>query len=81
MKGKVRVFTTTSCPWCHRAKEYLKANKIKFEELDVIKDKKSADEMIELSGQLGVPVLDINGEIIVGFDKEAIDKALKKAKK
>ena len=80
MKGKVRVFTTTSCPWCHRAKEYLKANKIKFEELDVIKDKKSADEMIELSGQLGVPVLDINGEIIVGFDKEAIDKALKKLK-
>ena len=81
MKGKVRVFTTPSCPWCHRAKEYLQANKIKFEELDVIKDKKAANEMIELSGQLGVPVIDINGEIIVGFDKEAIDKALKKAKK
>lgn len=81
MKTKVRIFTTPSCPWCHRAKEYLTANKIKFEELDVIRDKKAADEMIELSGQLGVPVLDINGNIIVGFDREAIDKALKKAKK
>lgn len=81
MKTKIRIFTTLSCPWCHRAKEYLTANKIKFEELDVIKDKKAADEMIELSGQLGVPVLDIDGNIIVGFDREAIDKALKKAKK
>ncbi len=80
MKSKVRMFVTDSCPWCHRAKEYLEAKKVKFEELNVVKDKKAANEMIELSGQLGVPVIDIGGDIIVGFDKEAIDKSLKKLK-
>lgn len=80
MKGKVRIFTTPSCVWCHRAKEYLIMNKVKYEEIDVVKDRKAAQEMIELSGQLGVPVLDINNDIIIGFDKELVDKALKKLK-
>lgn len=78
MKGKIRIFTTNACPWCDRAKEYLAAKKVKYQEIDVVKDKKAAEEMIELSGQLGVPVIDINGNVIVGFDREAIDKELKK---
>jgi len=80
MTSKVRIFTTPSCSWCHRAKEYLALNKIKFDEIDVIKDKKAAEDMVEISGQLGVPVIEINGNIIIGFDKEAIDKEIKKLK-
>lgn len=59
------------------AKEFLKQNKIKFEDIDVSKDQAKAQEMIEKSGQIGVPVIDIYGTIITGFDKEAIKKALK----
>ena len=78
MKSKIRIFTSPYCIWCNRTKEYLDSLKIKYEEIDVTKNKKAANEMIELSGQVGVPVIDINGNIIVGFDKEAIDKQLKK---
>ncbi len=73
----VKVYSTPVCPWCHRAKEYLKEKGIEFKDINVAEDRKAADEMIEKSGQMGVPVLDINGRIIVGFDKEKIDKALK----
>lgn len=74
---KVTVYSTESCPWCHRAKEYLKANKVKFKDVNVGEDEKAAQEMIEKSGQMGVPVIDVNGTIIVGFDKERLDEALK----
>lgn len=74
--AKVTVYTTPTCPWCHKAKEFLKANKIKFEDKDVSSDESARDEMMEKSGQLGVPVFDIDGEIIIGFDQEAIKKAL-----
>ena len=59
------------------AKEFLKENNIEFEEINVGSDPKAAQEMIEKSGQIGVPVIDINGEIIVGFDREKIKKVLK----
>ena len=58
-------------------KEFLKQNKIKFEEIDVSQNQEEQQEMIEKSGQISVPVLDIDGTIILGFDKEAIKKALK----
>lgn len=74
---KVVVYSTSMCPWCYKAKEFLKANKIKFEDKNVGDDKEAREEMIEKSGQMGVPVIDINGKIIVGFDVEAIKKALK----
>lgn len=77
---KVKVYSTHSCPYCIMLKEFLNANKIKFEEIDVSKDHKKAKEMIEKSGQMGVPVTEIDGKIIVGFDKEAIKKALGKTK-
>jgi len=59
------------------AKHFLKENNIDFEEIDVASDRKAAEEMIEKSGQMGVPVIEIDGEIIVGFNKEALKKTLK----
>ena len=73
---KVKVFTTPVCAYCITLKNFLKGENIEFEEIDVSSDEKAADEMIEKSGQMGVPVLDIEGEIIVGFDKEKILKSL-----
>lgn len=74
---KVKVYSTQTCPYCVMAKDFLKQNKIKYEDIDVSKDHKAADEMIRKSGQYGVPVIEIDGKIIIGFDKEAIKKALK----
>jgi len=74
--AKVKVYSTATCPWCHKVKEFLDEKKVKYEDIDVGADKKAAEEMVEKSGQMGVPVTDINGTIIVGFDKEAIEKAL-----
>jgi len=72
------VYSTQTCPYCHIAKEYLKSKGFEFQEIDVSKDKAKAEEMIKKSGQMGVPVLEINGKIIIGFDRKAIDEALKK---
>ncbi len=76
---KLTIYTTPSCPWCARTKEFLKQKKIPYAERNVVEDEKARDEMIKKSGQMGVPVLDINGEIIVGFDPEAILAAVAKA--
>ncbi|MDO8741095.1 MAG: glutaredoxin domain-containing protein [Candidatus Woesearchaeota archaeon] len=73
----VKVYSTKMCPWCIKAKQFLAENKIKYADIDVSGDQKSAQEMINKSGQMGVPVLDIDGQIIVGFDIQAIKKALK----
>lgn len=74
---KVLIYTTQTCPWCAKTKEFLKANKISFTNKDVGKNKKNAQEMIKKSGQQGVPVIEINGKIIVGFDKQKLKGALK----
>ncbi len=73
---KVIIYTTPTCPYCKQVKDYLKENEIEYQEMDVANDSDKAQEMIDKSGQMGVPVIDIEGEIIVGFDKEKIDKAL-----
>lgn len=73
----VKVYSTPTCPYCKMAKDFLKENNVKFEDIDVSKDQDAAQDMIEKSGQMGVPVLDINGTIIVGFEKAEIKKALK----
>lgn len=72
----VKVYTTNSCPWCVKAKTYLKSKNISFEEFNVQDDMKAREEMVKKSNQMGVPVLDINGTIIIGFDKSSIDTAL-----
>ena len=75
--AKVKVYSTPTCPWCHKAKEFLTENKIEFEDINVAEDQKAAQEMVEKSGQRGVPVIEIDGEMIIGFNPEAIKKALK----
>ena len=74
---RVKLYTTSVCPFCHRAKDFLRDNKIKFEEISLENNPKAVKEMIDKSGQTGVPVLDINGTMIIGFDAEKIKKALK----
>lgn len=73
----VKIYTTPTCPWCAKTKEFFKENKVKFTQIDVASNQKAAKEMIEKSGQMGVPVTDINGEIIVGFNESKLRKALK----
>ncbi|MBU3933081.1 MAG: glutaredoxin family protein [Candidatus Omnitrophica bacterium] len=76
MDNKVKVYTTPTCPYCIRTKQFLKENNIEFENIDVSANQQAAQEMTEKSGQMGVPVLDINGEIVVGFDKDKISQLL-----
>ena len=76
MEKEVKIYSTPTCPYCHMAKDYFKEKKVKFTDFNVALDHEKAMEMIKKSGQMGVPVIEIGKKIIVGFDKEAIDKAL-----
>ena len=76
-KYKVKIWTSPSCPWCMKTKEFFKQNNIKYTDIDVYSDAKAAEEMVQKSGQRGVPVIDIDGKIIVGYDVPALKKALK----
>ena len=76
MAKSVKVYSTPTCPYCIRAKQFLSDNNISFQNIDVSSDAKAADEMVKKSGQMWVPVLDIEGQIIAGFDKQAISRAL-----
>jgi glutaredoxin-like YruB-family protein len=78
---EIKVYSTETCPWCVRLKEYLKSKKIDFKEIDVSEDENALNEMMEKSGQMGVPQIEINGKMIVGFDKEAIDQEIVKLKR
>ena len=73
---RVLLYTTPTCPNCMKVKDYLKSKNIEFENIDVSSDRDKLQEMIDKSEQIGVPVLDIGDNIIVGFNKEEIDKAL-----
>ena len=79
-KPNVKVYSTPSCPWCTVAKDFLKKHKVEFEEVDVSVDDGAALEMETKSGQNGVPVIDIDGKVIVGYDEQALRKLLKIAK-
>ena len=72
----IKVYSTESCPWCVKAKQYLKSKNIEYIEVNVGEDMEGREEIIKLSGQMGVPVINIDGKIIVGFDKMAIDEAI-----
>jgi len=76
MSKKVMVYSTPTCPFCIRVKQFLKDNNINFEDIDISENSDKAQEMMEKSGQMGVPVLDIEGNIVVGFDKEKIKSSL-----
>lgn len=73
----VRVYSTPTCPFCKRAKSFLESQGIVYEEVNVQEDETAAKEMIQKSGQMGVPVIEINGEIVVGFDQKKLKKILK----
>jgi glutaredoxin-like YruB-family protein len=74
---KVIIYTTTTCPFCKMAKDFFKENNIEYIEKNVTTDEAALKEMVQKSGQMGVPVIDIDNQIIVGFDEEAICDALK----
>ncbi|MGM0431174.1 MAG: glutaredoxin family protein [Spirochaetota bacterium] len=74
----VKIYTTPSCGYCRLAKDWFKKNNIPFTEYNVAQDMKRAEEMVQKSGQMGVPVVDVNGKIVVGFNKPAIESALKR---
>jgi len=74
---KVIVYSTPSCPYCVYAKEYFKENNVSFEDVNVAVDRVRAQEMVMKSGQMGVPVIDIDGKIIVGFQPDAFEALLK----
>jgi glutaredoxin-like YruB-family protein len=73
---KITIYSTPWCHFCHAAKEYLDSKKIAYTDIDVSKDQVKAQEMIDKSGQMGVPVIDIDGKIVVGFDREKIDELI-----
>jgi len=72
----VAIYTTPSCSYCSLVKSYLSEKGISYSEYNVAQDTRKAEEMVRKSGQMGVPVLDINGKIIVGFNKPEIERAL-----
>ncbi len=75
-KHRVLVFTTPTCSWCTRVKAYLRENRVQFREIDVSRDQKAAANLVRKTGQMGVPVVEIDGRPIVGFDKPRIDALL-----
>ena len=70
----IKVFTTKTCPWCTKLKEYLEGKKISFENIDVATNREAAMEMVQKSGQMGVPVTQIGDKYIVGYNPDAIDE-------
>lgn len=73
---KVIVYSTPTCPYCVYAKEYFKENDVAFTDIDVTKDRAKVKEMVEKSGQMGVPVIDIDGNILVGFQPKEFERLL-----
>lgn len=74
----VTIYTTPSCGYCNLAKDWFRQNKIAFTEYNVAADMNKADEMVKKSGQMGVPVIDVQGQIIVGFNQPQVERALKR---
>ncbi|MFN2136740.1 MAG: glutaredoxin family protein [Candidatus Promineifilaceae bacterium] len=75
-KDRVIVFSTPTCSYCNMAKQYFRRNKIRFKDVDVSKDPAAARDLVRRTGQMGVPVIDINGKVIVGFNKPEINRLL-----
>jgi len=73
---KVSVYTSDSCPWCAKAKSYLRKNGVPYNEVNVSRNSSAAQDIFRRSGQMGTPQIDINGHIVVGFDQPKIDRFL-----
>ena len=72
----ITIYSTQTCVYCNTLKKYLDSKDIKFEEIDVSQNEKELEKMVEISGQMGVPVIDIDGNIVIGFAKQKIDELL-----
>ena len=72
----IKIYSTPTCPYCIKAKKYLSEKKISFDHIDVSSNEEGLQEMIKVSGQMGVPVIVIDGDVIVGFDQPKIDAKL-----
>ena len=72
----VTIYTTPTCVYCKAAKEFFQENKVDYKEIDVVEDEAAREAMIQKSGQMGVPVIDVDGEIVVGFNKEKLAELL-----
>ncbi len=77
MTKKIKLYSTPSCIYCHMAKQFFEENNINFEYIDVSANQEAAKEMVQKSGQMGVPVIEINGEIVIGFDEPKIQSLIK----
>jgi len=73
---KIKVYSTPICPWCKVAKDFFTSHNIDFEDIDVSIDQKAAEEMIKKSGQMGVPVIEIDDKIVIGFNKPILEEIL-----
>lgn len=73
---RVKIYTTPACSYCKAAKDFMTEKGVAFEEIDVTKDQKLIDELIQKSGQLGVPVIDVDGKMMVGFSKTKLAELL-----
>jgi len=71
------VYSTPTCGYCNKAKQYFKEKRIPFTDYNVAQDQRRAEEMVRKSGQMGVPVIDVNGRIIIGFNQPEIERALR----
>ncbi len=76
MSKNIKIYTTPTCPYCYMLKSFLKEKNVVFEEIDVSSNPQKAKELVQKTGQMAVPVIDIEGKIIVGFNKELISKEL-----
>lgn len=74
--NKIKIYTTPSCAYCKMAKEYFKSKDLEYEEYNVAIDVEKQKEMIEKTGQFGVPVIDIDGKIVIGFDRTKVNEYL-----
>lgn len=75
--AEVTIYTTPTCPWCHKAKAWFRDKKIRYREVDVTSDRNGLDEMVKLSGQTGVPVIIVGEEVIVGFNQNRLNEIFK----
>ena len=76
MAHTVKIYTTPSCVYCRMTKDFFAANNIHYQELDVARDIEARNEMISKSGQFGVPVIEIDGKFVIGFDRQRLAELL-----
>ena len=72
--GDITVYSTPTCPWCHRVKDFLSSRGVNYQEVDISADDKAAEKLYQLTGQLSVPVITKDNQVVVGFDQQQLEK-------